>query len=63
MVLLKPLSDSLQKLSTEEIAVSIVLKGVGAITESDVLLATASDAILIGFNVRPSMPGIKTCRN
>jgi translation initiation factor IF-2 len=48
------LSDSLQKLSTEEIAVSIVLKGVGAITESDVLLATASDAILVGFNVRPS---------
>jgi len=48
------LSDSLQKLSTEEIAISIVLKGVGAITESDVLLATASDAILIGFNVRPS---------
>ena len=49
------LSDSLQKLSTEEIAVSIVLKGVGAITESDVLLATASDAIIIGFNVRPSV--------
>jgi translation initiation factor IF-2 len=48
------LSDSLQKLSTEEIAISIVLKGVGAITESDILLATASDAILIGFNVRPS---------
>lgn len=48
------LSDSLQKLSTEEIAISIVLKGVGAITESDVLLATASDAILVGFNVRPS---------
>lgn len=49
------LSDSLQKLSTDEIAVSIVLKGVGAITESDVLLATASDAILVGFNVRPSL--------
>ncbi|MCC6288891.1 MAG: translation initiation factor IF-2 [Chitinophagaceae bacterium] len=49
------LSDSLQKLSTEEIAVSIVHKAVGAITESDVLLATASDAILVGFNVRPSM--------
>ena len=48
------LSDSLQKLSTPEIVVSIVLKAVGAITESDVLLATASDAILIGFNVRPS---------
>ncbi len=48
------LSDSLQKLSTEEIAVRVVLKGVGQISESDVLLATASDAILIGFNVRPS---------
>ncbi len=49
------LSDSLQKLSTEEIAVRVVLKGVGQISESDVLLATASDAIIIGFNVRPSM--------
>ncbi len=48
------LSDSLQKLSTEEIAVCVVLKGVGQISESDVLLATASDAIIIGFNVRPS---------
>jgi translation initiation factor IF-2 len=48
------LSDSLQKLSTPEIAVSIVLKAVGQISESDVLLAAASDAILIGFNVRPS---------
>ncbi len=49
------LSDSLQKLSTDEIAVRVVLKGVGQISESDVLLATASDAIIIGFNVRPSM--------
>lgn len=49
------LSDSLQKLSTEEIAVRVVHKGVGQISESDVLLATASDAIIIGFNVRPSM--------
>ncbi|HEY8398480.1 MAG TPA: translation initiation factor IF-2, partial [Flavihumibacter sp.] len=48
------LSDSLIKLSTEEIAVNVVHKAVGAITESDVLLATASDAILIGFNVRAS---------
>ena len=47
------LTDSLQKLSTEEIQVNIIHKGVGAITESDVLLATASDAIVIGFNVRP----------
>lgn len=48
------LSDSLQKLSNAEIAVNIVHKAVGQISESDVLLATASDAILIGFNVRPS---------
>ncbi len=47
------LTDSLQKLSTEEIQVKIIHKGVGAITESDVLLASASDAIIIGFNVRP----------
>lgn len=49
------LSDSLQKLSTEEIAVSVVHKGVGQITETDVMLATASDAIIIGFNVRPAL--------
>ncbi len=48
------LTDSLQKLSTEEIQVNIIHKGVGAITESDILLASASDAIVIGFNVRPS---------
>jgi len=48
------LTDSLEKLSTEEIQVNIIHKGVGAITESDVLLASASDAIIIGFNVRPS---------
>ena len=49
------LSDSLQKLSTEEIAINVVLKGVGAITESDVLLAAASDAVIVGFNCRPSL--------
>ena len=47
------LTDSLQKLSTEEIQVNIIHKAVGAITESDVLLASASDAIVVGFNVRP----------
>ncbi len=52
------LSDSFSKLSTEEIQVNIIHKGVGAITESDVLLASASDAIIIGFNVRP-MPTTK----
>jgi len=48
------LADSFQKLSTAEIQVNIIHRGVGAITESDVLLASASDAIIIGFNVRPS---------
>ncbi|MEZ5047665.1 MAG: translation initiation factor IF-2 [Chitinophagaceae bacterium] len=57
------LSDSLQKLSTEEIAVSIVHKAVGQITESDVLLASASDAIIIGFQVRPSQQASKLAEN
>jgi len=48
------LSDSLQKLSTENVNVNIIHKAVGQITDSDVLLASASDAIIIGFNVRPS---------
>ena len=48
------LTDSFQKLSTDEILVNIIHKAVGAITESDVLLASASDAIIIGFNVRPT---------
>ena len=47
------LGDSLMKLSTEEVAVNIIHSGVGAITESDVMLASASDAVIIGFNVRP----------
>lgn len=53
------LSDSLQKLSTEEIVVSVVHKAVGQISESDVLLATASDAIIVGFNVRASSQASK----
>jgi translation initiation factor IF-2 len=57
------LSDSLQKLSTEEIAVRVVHKGVGAITESDVLLATASDAVIVGFNVRPSVQASRLAEN
>ncbi len=48
------LSDSLLKLSTEEVQVQIIHKGVGQISESDVLLASASDAIILGFQVRPS---------
>ena len=48
------LSDSLIKLSTEQIQVNVIHKGVGAISESDVSLAAASDAIIVGFQVRPS---------
>jgi translation initiation factor IF-2 len=48
------LSDSLQKLTTEEIQVNIIHKAVGQISESDILLATASEAIVVGFQVRPS---------
>jgi translation initiation factor IF-2 len=47
------LADSLQKLSTEKVKIRVLRTGVGAITESDVLLASASNAIIIGFNVRP----------
>ena len=52
---IEALSDSLQKLSTDQIAVNIIHKSVGQISESDVMLATASDAIIIGFQVRPSI--------
>ena len=51
---IEALSDSLLKLSTEEVRVNVIHKAVGAISESDVLLAAASDAIIIGFQVRPS---------
>jgi translation initiation factor IF-2 len=57
------LSDSLQKLSTAEVAIKVVHKAVGQITESDVLLATASDAIIVGFNVRPSLQANKIAEN
>ena len=57
------LSDSLQKLSTEEIVIKVIHKAVGAITESDVTLANASDAIIIGFNVRPSMQANRLAEN
>ncbi|MCB0477353.1 MAG: translation initiation factor IF-2 [Crocinitomicaceae bacterium] len=57
------LSDSLLKLSTDQIQVNIVHKGVGQISESDVLLATASDAIIIGFQVRPSASARKLAEN
>ncbi|MBL7872923.1 MAG: translation initiation factor IF-2 [Cyclobacteriaceae bacterium] len=57
------LSDSLLKLSTEKVAVSIIHKGVGQISESDVLLASASDAIILGFQVRPSPSSRKLAEN
>ena len=56
---IEALSDALLNLSTEEIQVNIILKGVGAITEADVNLASASDAIIIGFQVRPSLTARK----
>jgi translation initiation factor IF-2 len=57
------LVDSLQKLSTEKIQVSIIHKGVGQISESDVLLASASDAIIVGFQVRPSQSARRIAEN
>ena len=53
------LTDSFENLSTEEIQVKIIFKGVGAITESDVLLASASDALVVGFNVKPTLSARK----
>jgi translation initiation factor IF-2 len=57
------LTDSLLKLSTEEIAISVIHSGVGQITESDVLLASASDAIIVGFQVRPSAKARQIAEN
>ncbi|MFC4233294.1 translation initiation factor IF-2 [Parasediminibacterium paludis] len=57
------LSDSLQKLSNQEIAIRVVHKAVGQISESDILLAAASDAIIVGFNVRPSSQANKLAEN
>ena len=56
---IEALSDTLQQLSTEEIKVNIIQKAVGQISESDVMLAAASDAIIIGFQVRPSLKARK----
>lgn len=60
---IEALSDSLLRLSTDEIQVNIVHKGVGAISEADVNLASASDAIIIGFQVRPSLAARKLAEN
>jgi len=56
---IEALSDSLIKLSNEEIQVNVIHKAVGQISESDVMLATASDALIIGFQVRPSIAARK----
>jgi translation initiation factor IF-2 len=60
---IEALSDSLQKLSTEQVQVNIIHKAVGQITESDILLAAASDAIVVGFQVRPSGNARKLAEN
>ncbi len=57
------LSDSLMKLSNQEVVVRVIHKGVGGISESDVLLATASNAIIIGFHVRPNINARKLAEN
>jgi translation initiation factor IF-2 len=57
------LSDSLLKLSTQEVQVAIIHRGVGQISESDVLLASASDAIILGFQVRPSVAAKRLAEN
>ncbi len=57
------LSDSLMKLSTQEVIVRVIHKGVGGISESDVLLAAASNAIIIGFHVRPNINARKLAEN
>jgi translation initiation factor IF-2 len=60
---IEALSDSLLKLSTEEIAVNVIHKAVGAISESDVMLASASDAVIIGFQVRPTAQARRLAEN
>ena len=63
MVRLRRLADSMLKLSADNIAINVIHKSVGQISESDVLLATASDAIIIGFQVRPSAQARKSMRS
>ena len=60
---IEALSDSMMKLSTEEVQVNVIHKAVGAISESDVLLAVASNAVIIGFQVRPSTNARKLAEN
>jgi translation initiation factor IF-2 len=60
---IEALSDSLEKLSTDAIKVNIIQKSVGQISESDIMLASASDAIVIGFQVRPSLKARKVAES
>ena len=60
---IEALSDSLIKLSTPEVQVNVIHKAVGAISESDVTLAAASDAVIIGFQVRPSVAARRLAEN
>lgn len=60
---IEALADSLLKLSTEEVQINILHKGVGAISESDIMLASASDAIIVGFQVRPSVQARRLAEN
>ncbi|MDR1983853.1 MAG: translation initiation factor IF-2 [Prevotellaceae bacterium] len=60
---IEAISDSMMKLSTEEVQVNVIHKAVGAISESDVLLAVASNAVIIGFQVRPSSNARKLAEN
>ena len=53
------MADSLLKLSTEEVQVNVIHKSVGAISESDIMLASASNAVIVGFNVRPTVQARK----
>ncbi len=60
---IEALSQSLNKLDTEEVRVNLIHGGVGGITESDIMLASASNAIVIGFNVRPNLNAIEVAKN
>jgi translation initiation factor IF-2 len=60
---IEALADSLLKLSTDEVQINILHKAVGAISESDIMLASASDAIIVGFQVRPSVQARKLAEN
>ena len=61
-VLPRPLKASLEKITNDEVCVKVIHSGVGAINESDVMLAATSGAIIVGFNVRPDNAATRQCR-